>query len=288
MSASARRRLVNIGVDLNVWEWPGAAATFVLLHGLASNARTWSQVAELLARRGHRVVAYDQRGHGLSEKPASGYSFEECSEDLARLIGALQLERPIIAGQSWGGNVVLAFAAAHPRSARGLAFVDGGFLDLRARPGATREGTLRELQPPELGNMTFAAMAAQVRAAHLQWSARAIEDTLANLEQQLDGTVRRRLPLGQHMAILQAMWEQDPRALYPQVRNPVLICAVEPAAPAAREQRRREVAAAAEALAVSRVEWFSDTDHDIHVHRPHELTESLLRETENGLWANTD
>jgi pimeloyl-ACP methyl ester carboxylesterase len=287
MSGTARQQQVNIGIDLNVWEWPGAAPAFVFLHGLASNARTWSQVAEYLTAHGHRVVAYDQRGHGLSGNPGSGFGFAECQEDLARLIDALHLERPIVAGQSWGGNVVLEFAAAHPGVSRGLAFVDGGFLDLRARSGATWESTACELRPPELVNLSLAEIAARIRAEHPGWSARGVEDTLANLEQLADGTVRRRLPVEHHMAIVHALWEHDPRALFPQVREPVLICAAEPAGPQAREQRHGEVQAAVTALAASRVEWFTSSDHDIHVHRPLELSVVLMRELVRGLWSNT-
>ena len=288
MSGIARQQRVNIGIDLNVWEWPGANPSFVLLHGLASNARTWSQVAEHLAAHGHRVVAYDQRGHGLSGKPNSGYGFAECQEDLARLIAALHLERPIIAGQSWGGNVVLEFAAAQPGVSRGLAFVDGGFLHLRARPGATWESTARELQPPALDNIPLAEITARIRAEHPGWSPRAVDDTLANLELQAEGTVRRRLPVEHHMAIVRALWEQDPRALYPRVREPVPICAAKPAGPQARGQRHSEVKAASMALAVSRVEWFANSEHDIHVHRPRELSEIMLRELVRGLWSNSD
>ena len=59
------------GVRLAVREWPGQGPSILLLHGLASSSHIWDLVAPRLAPR-FRVVAYDQRGHGLSGKPSSG------------------------------------------------------------------------------------------------------------------------------------------------------------------------------------------------------------------------
>ena len=60
------------GVRLSVREWPGEGAGVLLLHGLASTSRIWDLVAPRLSP-GLRPVAYDQRGHGMSGKPSSGY-----------------------------------------------------------------------------------------------------------------------------------------------------------------------------------------------------------------------
>src|SRR6266545_1920073 len=60
------------GVRLAVREWPSGGPSILLLHGLASSSHIWDLVAPRLAPR-FRVVAYDQRGHGLSGKPSSGY-----------------------------------------------------------------------------------------------------------------------------------------------------------------------------------------------------------------------
>ena len=54
----------------------------VLVHGLASNAMLWQGAATALAARGHRVIAIDQRGHGLSSKPESGYDIDRKSTRL--------------------------------------------------------------------------------------------------------------------------------------------------------------------------------------------------------------
>jgi pimeloyl-ACP methyl ester carboxylesterase len=93
-------------IKLSVREWPGEGREFLLVHGLASNACTWERVGRNLSARGHRAVAIDQRGHGLSDKPDNGYGFDEVTSDLCAAIDSLGMQRPVIAGQSWGGNVV--------------------------------------------------------------------------------------------------------------------------------------------------------------------------------------
>ena len=107
----------------------GAPAPFVLVHGLASNARLWDGVAARLVQRGHLAVTVDLRGHGRSAKPDGPYDVPTVADDVAALIAALGLDRPVVAGQSWGGNVVLELAARHPGAVRGIACVDGGWLE---------------------------------------------------------------------------------------------------------------------------------------------------------------
>lgn len=264
---------------LHVLEWPGAGRTFVLLHGLASNATTWSAVARELAAHGHRVLAVDQRGHGRSDKPDSGYDFATIVADLARLLDVLEVADPVIAGQSWGGNVVLAFGAVHPRRAHRLAFVDGGFLDLQARPGMSWERIAADLRPPDLAGMPRALLAERIRSFHPEWPEEGIEATLANFEALADGTVRPWLTLDRHMLILRALWEQRPAELYPLIERPVAIAVAEDAGNSEWvAAKRAQVAAAAAGLRAVRVHWFADTAHDIHVHRPAELASLLLEE----------
>ncbi len=276
---------INIGLKLHVREWPGQAVPFVLLHGLSSNSRTWDGVAERLAAAGHRVLAVDQRGHGLSDKPENGYDFATITADLARLLPALGLNRPILVGQSWGGNVLLEFGARYPGLAAGLGFVDGGFLDLQARPDATWEKMSAQLKPPDLLGTPRDSLKRRLQAAHPDWSEAGLEATLANFETLPDGTVRPWLSLDRHMAILRAMWEQRPPELYPQVAEPVLVCAARDAnSPDWTALKTRQVAALQAGLRRHTVHWFDQTSHDIHVHRPDALADLLLETQKSGFW----
>src|SRR4051794_41796960 len=90
----------------------------------------WDGVAAHLVERGHRAATVDLRGHGRSSTPDGRYDVATVAGDVASVIEALGWERPVVAGQSWGGNVVLEGGARHGGPARGLVPVDGG----RPRP----------------------------------------------------------------------------------------------------------------------------------------------------------
>jgi pimeloyl-ACP methyl ester carboxylesterase len=284
-------QLPGRNLTLHVREWmsnpiPGRTP-FLLVHGLASNARTWDQVAALLAQAGHAVYAVDQRGHGLSEKPDAGYDFATVTADLTRLLDALEIDRTLLVGQSWGGNVTLAFGARYPDRVQGLGFVDGGYLDLQMRAEGSWEAVARDLKPPSLAGIPVADMTVRMQNFHPAWSEAGIEGTMANFELLPDGTIRPWLTLERHMRILRALWEQRPSALYPQIAAPVYIAVAEQDGnPAWMAEKRTQVAAAETGLAQVAVEWFPATDHDIHVHRPEALAASFLAHYGHGIWSD--
>lgn len=265
---------VDVGVRLHIRDWRKHASAeqtpFLLVHGLASNAKTWDLLARHLAADGHPVVAVDQRGHGLSEKPATGYDFDTITDDLHRLLDHLGWEQPIVAGQSWGGNVVVSFGARFPGRAGGLIMVDGGFLDLRLRPEETWEDIETRLRPPQLAGLPLTQMETWLRNANPEWSDEGIAVTLANFEHLPDGTIRPWLSLDRHMTIACAMWDQHPRTLYPQLDEPVLMAVAATGGDWEREKRTM-VAQAERLIPTLQVAWFDNTAHDIHVHRPGQL-----------------
>jgi pimeloyl-ACP methyl ester carboxylesterase len=275
---------LTTGLRLHLRHWRGTKTPFVLLHGLASNSRLWEKVGGQLAAAGHQVVAVDQRGHGLSDKPITGYDFATVTADLAALLEQLALVQPVIVGQSWGGNVVLEFGARYPGRARGLAFVDGGFLDLQMRPGSDWATTAERLRPPNLIGTPLAQIRTRIQQANPDWHAEGVEAVLANFDVQPDGTVRPWLTLENHLQILRALWEQRPSVLYPQVQEPVLICVALDDNPEWTALKQQQVAAAEDGLARHTTHWFTDTHHDIHVHRPAELAAVLHEGVVNGFW----
>lgn len=271
------------GVALAVRRWSarGAAPTageapapFLLVHGLASNARTWEGVAERLADLGHAVVAIDQRGHGLSDKPDDGYDYATVTADLASAIGALGLDRPVVAGQSWGGDVVLELAARYPDVVRGVACVDGGLIEL-ARAFPDWEACAEALAPPRLDGMPAVELQARIRAGHPDWSDSAIAGTMANFVIRPDGTVSPRLTRERHMRILRAMWGHSPWEALAAARAPVLLVPADTGDAAWTAGKR----AATERAVASRpgvaVRWFAPADHDIHQQHPGELADVL-------------
>jgi pimeloyl-ACP methyl ester carboxylesterase len=125
---------IRSGLHLHCIAWGEPTlpeAPMLLVHGLASNARLWDGVAKHLVDLGHYVVAIDQRGHGQSSKPDDGFDMSTVAHDLELFITQLELDRPVVAGQSWGANVVIELAARAPHLVRGVCAVDGGTIQLQ-------------------------------------------------------------------------------------------------------------------------------------------------------------
>jgi pimeloyl-ACP methyl ester carboxylesterase len=248
----------------------------LLVHGLASNARTWDGVAERLAELGHPVAAVDQRGHGRSDKPDSGYDFATVTADLAEVIAGLGWahteepdRHPVVAGQSWGGNVVLELAIRHPKAARAIACVDGGTLEM-ARRFPTWEQCLAALTPPRLTGLTARELETIVRTWHPDWLPAGVAGTVANMEVLPDGTISPWLSLDHHLAVVRQLWEHHPPERWPLVGVPVLLI---PSVLADDEG----IGAAEAALAPGRlrVARFPGADHDVHIQHPVEVADLL-------------
>lgn len=257
------------GVRLRVRHTDGTAPPYLLVHGLSSNARLWDGVAVALAAAGHRVAAVDLRGHGESDAPAEGYSTEQAAADLVAVRTELGLDEPVVAGQSWGGNVVLTHAAAYG-GLRGLALLDGGWLHLADR-FATFDDCWAQLAPPAFTGIRATDIRSRLTQWHPDWPDWAIDATLGNLREGPDGTVTARLDRDHHREILQSMWAGQPRTLYPKVGVPVLLLpAGDPAGPS-----RALIDEAAAGLPDARVHWYAGADHDLHAQHAAEVAADL-------------
>lgn len=100
-------------ISLAVTEYAGDGPPLLLLHGIGSSGASWWPVIDRLAER-FRLIVPDWRGHGASDKPDSGYLLPDYAADLAALIDAYQLERPLIVGHSLGGMITLHWARQYP------------------------------------------------------------------------------------------------------------------------------------------------------------------------------
>jgi pimeloyl-ACP methyl ester carboxylesterase len=253
----------------------------VLLHGLASNCHIWDIVAPVLAKD-FAVVAIDQRGHGESAKPDHGYDFATVGSDLAAFTGSLGLDSPVIVGHSWGGDVALELAVAHPELPKGLVFVDGGMINSSARYASLDEAR-EQMAPPDFSGFNVEEFSQRVRNGQLGslMTGQIEEIVLANFGVQADGTIKARLSRDNHIRIIEALWDHHPPELYPGVACPVLLMPArqksDPASQERRESRERSVATAAAALAKGEVVWLEDSVHDVPLQRP-ELVASIIAE----------
>jgi pimeloyl-ACP methyl ester carboxylesterase len=112
-------------LTLHYVQWGEQGPPIIFIHGLTANAFCFQAFADDLARD-HRVFAYDLRGRGDSDKPESGYNIPIHATDLAELIDALGLDRPVIVGHSLGALIGLYFAKQYPEYLNKLVLIDAG------------------------------------------------------------------------------------------------------------------------------------------------------------------
>jgi pimeloyl-ACP methyl ester carboxylesterase len=116
------------GVRL-VGEQRGGGIPIVLLHGLTATRRYVVMGSRTLERSGHRVVAYDARGHGHSS-PApvpDAYTYGLLADDLGAVLDDLEIDRAVLAGASMGAHTALRFALDHPDRVYALGLITPAF-----------------------------------------------------------------------------------------------------------------------------------------------------------------
>lgn len=148
----------------------GGGDPVLLIHGFASNvAVNWINTGwvETLAGAGYRAVAFDNRGHGASEKlyERESYGAPLMAEDARRLLDHLQISRAAVMGYSMGARIAAFLALKHPERVRSLVFAGLGINMVRGMAGT---GPIANaLEAPSIGDVinptarTFRAFAEQ-------------------------------------------------------------------------------------------------------------------------------
>jgi pimeloyl-ACP methyl ester carboxylesterase len=85
----------------------------VLIHGWPLSGEAWAHQVPVLTEAGYRVVTYDRRGFGRSDKPARGYGYDTLADDLQAVIESLDLWDVTLVGFSMGGGEVARYLARH-------------------------------------------------------------------------------------------------------------------------------------------------------------------------------
>jgi 2-(acetamidomethylene)succinate hydrolase len=120
---ACRQRQVDLGhIDLHVRE-EGDGPLMLFLHGLTSNSAVFEHLMPNFSDRFH-CMAVDQRGHGLSGKPAAGYAARDYAGDIAALILKLDRGPAIVVGHSLGARNAVTAAASFPDLVRAAIAID--------------------------------------------------------------------------------------------------------------------------------------------------------------------
>jgi len=254
---------------------------FVLIHGLASNARMWDGVGATLDTRGFANVAIDLRGHGLSDKPDEGYDFDSVTDDVVAALGELGISRAILVGQSWGGNVTVHALQRHPEVFSSGVAVDGGFIELG---GTFPEWTdcARQLQPPRLTGTRAGRLESAIRSMNSDWPETGIIGALSNFEYHDDGTISPWLTFDRHMTILRELWSHRPTELFPDISQPLLFLPADSGDVSWTHSKERAIETALNTLGRGRAHWFRPAHHDLHAQHPQRTADVLTSHLESG------
>lgn len=124
----AQHTVDHDGVELALDE-QGEGVPVVLLHGLTATRRYVVMGSRALERSGHRVLAYDARGHGGSSPAprADAYDYAALVSDLAAVLDDRGVERAVLAGASMGAHTSLRLALAAPERVAGVVAITPGY-----------------------------------------------------------------------------------------------------------------------------------------------------------------
>lgn len=111
------------GIKLHYYRTGGGKPPLVLAHGITDDGLCWTPSAEVFAKD-FDVIMVDARGHGKSDAPEDGYTLQNLGTDLAGVIQALELEKPIILGHSMGAITALVAAGLYPSMPRAILLED--------------------------------------------------------------------------------------------------------------------------------------------------------------------
>lgn len=206
---------------LHYLEWAGGQPPALFIPGFISNAYGALRLAEIVAPQ-HRVVAFDLKGRGLSDKPHAGYGIANHVADLHAFCQAQNIQSPILMGHSFGAAVALFFALQYPTHK--IILLDGG---------TPPSEMAFELFMAYHRNLSYEYPSAEAylgpyrQLPTLQpWTEEAEQLTRANIVEQADGRALRAVPrhvveaeLAQFvLAELQAL-----TARYSEIQAPVLL-----------------------------------------------------------------
>jgi 2-(acetamidomethylene)succinate hydrolase len=210
------RRIDTGRITLNVRE-AGDGPLMLFFHGITSNSAVFTPLMARLSDR-FTTIAVDQRGHGLSDKPESGYAADDYAEDIAGLIRTLDRGRAILVGHSLGARNSVTAAMRYPDLVRSVIAIDfTPYIETEAFDALeTRVNAGSQL----FENMT--AVETYLAGRYPNISADAIKIRAESSYEPVDGGLR---PLALPTAMAQTAkgLRSDLTHAYREVKKPVLI-----------------------------------------------------------------
>jgi pimeloyl-ACP methyl ester carboxylesterase len=138
------------GVNLHYLDWGGAGEALIFLTGMGCSAHLFDRIAPRFTDK-FRVLALTRRGQGESDYPESGYDLDTLVYDIDRFMGAMNIEKAILAGHSLAGIELLYFTQKYPHKVLKLVFLDAVY-DGKGRRDVMEQNPLKGVQDPSPKN----------------------------------------------------------------------------------------------------------------------------------------
>jgi non-heme chloroperoxidase len=236
---------------------PTTGPAIVLIHGYSDSSFSFSRVMPLVPGV-RRVIAPDLRGHGDSDKPATGYRMIDLADDVIEMIDALEVPSAVIVGHSMGSFVAQAVAERAPRQVAGLVL-------LASAPAAVNEtikafrSVVEQLTDPV--DIRF--------ARDFQYST--IAQPVPDAFMQTAVATSLRVPAAIWRQLMKGMMDYEPHIPRSGVRALVIGGARDTLFPVS------EQAALAQQYPSGRLRLFDDAGHALHWEQPEAFVRELLR-----------
>ena len=265
-------------LEVRYLDWGGDGPPLLALHGLASSAHWYDLVAPHLCSQ-HRVIAPDQRGHGLTSQVNSGYDWQSLASDAVGLLDHLGISQASVFGHSWGATVALNVAARFPDRVSALGLIDGG-VSRRDSSTESWDQVKARIRPRDVSGTRQQFLDRLRVQLSFCWNEQIERIVQTMVYEDQDGQIQDILRKENHLQVMHAMWEEPASALYRQVACPTVIIPAGPTSERANTERaiakEAGVEAAVKSLSQGQVRWIPETVHDIGYHKPRELAEVML------------
>lgn len=120
--------VVANNIRIHYWRTNTAGKpVMILAHGSSDDGMCWTNFAREFAQD-YDIIMYDARGHGRTDPPRQGDAIDSQVEDLAGLIKALNIQKPIVMGHSMGASMAIWFGAKYPETAKAIVLEDPGLI----------------------------------------------------------------------------------------------------------------------------------------------------------------
>lgn len=176
------------GIKLHYLDWGGKGKVLLFLTGVGNSAHIFDDIAPKFTDR-FRVLALTRRGHGQSDKPATGYDISTLAEDIRQFLDQLSIKRVTLIGHSFGGDEMTMFASLYPERVDKLIYLDAAYDRADLASEAFSKNPFPSPQPTKEERTSLAGYREWWKRNRGFWSD-AVETDLRETSLAADGTIK--------------------------------------------------------------------------------------------------